>query len=673
MNKRKFLALGLSSLLVAALVLVSCGPAPVVEEPVVVEPVVEEPVVEEITLLGFPRRETLFVNLLTARVGSPGNFNKWAGWRQRDQGMQQVMNEAMWQEDVIQGVIVNALAAGPPSYNEDMTEATFYLREGVYWSDGVERTADDVVFTVKLAVAVEGLDYHTQMQKVERVYAADKYTVVFELTEPDPKFHLRSFQDHWGSFWTMPKQVFGQFVTDPDAAVFSADQIEVDALFAFDYNPPLSNGPYVLHSYSEEGAWTAWVKRDDWERTPTGMLYGEPKPKYVVWVAVETDTARVIMQTRHELDFADLGLPAIRAALDASPYIQSWFAERGFPWLLSVQDPVGASGASFNTLKPPFDNVDVRWALTLAIDALSYSETSYDGATGLNPFYMPNFDFFVEPYIEPLIEWLENDFTIEIEPGVYFKPYDSTVPFRLVDAGADRGFDFPDDPDFIKANFGWGWWKYAPDVAARLLEKHGFTRDDDGMWLLPDGTKWKFSIITGQTPVRWGYRNALALQVEWRKFGIDVTFQLSELASTMIPLGDFDVIADASGGSFLHFLDIDVSFATWHPDLREPELGERTWGHVSRWSDPRLGEILDELGLLIAAENMDLFKERILEFNQILIINMPQTQGTGTLDPYTQDNYYWTNWPSAENPYTNPMGHFPTWKYLLPFLEATGR
>ena len=34
-----------------------------------------------------------------------------------------------------------------------------------------------------------------------------------------------------------------------------------------------------------------------------------------------------------------------------------------------------------------------------------------------------------------------------------------------------------DDPEELKRTFGIGWYKYAPDVAAKLLEKNGFTRD----------------------------------------------------------------------------------------------------------------------------------------------------------------------------------------------------
>ncbi len=47
------------------------------------------------------------------------------------------------------GEWINALVAEEPEYNEDFTKMTIKIREGIYWSDGIPFTADDVVFTVK--------------------------------------------------------------------------------------------------------------------------------------------------------------------------------------------------------------------------------------------------------------------------------------------------------------------------------------------------------------------------------------------------------------------------------------------------------------------------------------------------------------------------------------------
>src|SRR5690554_480666 len=98
---------------------------------------------------GFPRNETLYVTMLTGRVGTPSNFNEWVGWRSRDRGMQNLANEPLWSVDFATGQIINGLASGDPVYNEDFTKITIPLRQGVAWADGVPFSADDVVFTIE--------------------------------------------------------------------------------------------------------------------------------------------------------------------------------------------------------------------------------------------------------------------------------------------------------------------------------------------------------------------------------------------------------------------------------------------------------------------------------------------------------------------------------------------
>ena len=633
------------------------GESKVVEKEVtkVVEKVVTatpEPAAEdEVSAVGeFPRSQTLIANG-PAPVGSPDNFNEWVGWKNRNRGMAQLMNEPLWTDAYAIGEIVNGLAAGPPEYSDDFTEMTVALREGVYWSDGVEFTAADVVFTIETIKATEGVNWHSQMQPVASVSAPDKYTVVIKLDEANSRFHTY-FLDRWGCLWIMPKHVFEK----------------VDDIIAFEYNPPLSLGQYVLHSHDPAGFWTAWVKRDDWERTPTGMLYGEPAPKYVVYQGFSDTAAQVMAQSRHQLDTtaSNMTIESLKAVMMVNEFSVPY--QEDFPWVENLHPCV--TGMTFNTLKPPFDNKEVRWALTLAIDIVSHFATAYDGAATMNATHIPMVKLYMEWYYEPTQEWLQN-FTIDLGNGETFQPYDVEAPDRLRDYALARGYEVPGDEEF-RSTFGYGWWKYAPDVAAKLLEKNGFSRDADGNWLLPDGTPWKFSILTGAGGGA-GYQNALAAAHEWKKFGIDVDVTVSENTAPLAQNGEFEVgtqwpVYEAWGAH----LDMYKSFNWWNSEFLEPELGKPQYGHTSRWTDPRMDEVINAL------KNTDWNdEERMAELGiagmKIAVEEMPGIPTYSYPSVIANDTYYWTNWPSATNLYTQPHHHWPNFKHMLPFLEPTGR
>jgi len=641
---------------------------PVVVEKEVVKEVPVEKVVEkvvvptplpvaEVEVMGFPRSETVFAAQLSATVGAPDNFNIWVGWAWWDRGLQNLALEALWTVDYVTGEVIDGLAAAPPKYNEDFTQVTIKVREGVYWSDGVGFTADDVVFTIETIKANAGMRFNLPMQAVERVSAPDKYTVVVELKEPDSRFHAH-FLDRWGCCHIMPKHVW-----EPVAAEGT------EALLAFEFNPPVSSGPYVLHSYDPAGLWTGWERREDWERTPTGMIYGQPAPKYVVFRSAGDPTVQVMAVARHELDVAvPITIEAQKAGLVMDPYASTFYPD--FPWSDNF-DPC-ITGLTINCLKPPFDNSDVRWALTLAIDIVSYSATAFDGGTLLSALLTPTLPLYVKHYYEPMQAWLA-DFTLDLGEGETFKPYDPDVAYRLAEYVEARGYTLPKD---IKRTFGYGWWKYAPDVAAKLLEKNGFTRDAKGKWLLPDGTPWKFTVLSDAVPGHPQYQNTFAAAREWRKFGIDVEALVlaSGMASPKTLRGDFDVTStpwpatEPWGGH----VDLFRTFDPWNSAYLEPVLGEPHYGHGSRWTDPRMDEVIAKLK---ATDWSDI--DRIAEIGRegfkILVEEMPGIATFNYAGPELKSTYYWTNWPTGEKPYCVSLTHWPNFKYMLPFLKPAGR
>ena len=602
------------------------------------------------TLLGtFPREQTFIARQLTGRVGTPDNFNQWVGWKWQDRGMQNLADEPLWSVDFATGDIINGVASGDPTYNEDFTTLTIPLREGVAWSDGTPFTSADVVYTVETLMANEGFNAHTFfVDNVASVTAPDDYTVEFELLQPNSRFHT-TFLDRWGCTRIFPKHIFEQ-QEDP---------------VLFEFNPYVGCGPYKLHSYDPQGAWTAWEKREDWDASPTGILYGEPQPQFIVYQFFADEGAQILSQLTHQLDVAELSADGLKALLAQSDSSRAY--QPTFPFVVN-NDPA-LTGISFNTARAPYDNVDVRWALLLAIDIVEYTSIAVDSSGTLSPVHIPHLGPYPEDYIGPMQEWL-SEFTLDVGDGETFAPYDAEAPQRVAELARSRGFAFPDDEEFIGNSFGFGWYKFAPDIAEKLLIKNGFSRDGDGNWLLPDGTPWSITFLAGTVLSNHPERNAVSAVQAWRRFGIDAEMFNTESVADLQAVGDYDVTGAwparepwGAGPDLYRVLD------AWNSEY-VPELGERQNGHVSRWSSPEMDSIIQQL-----RETNPFDSEAVIALGieglKEAVRNMPGIPTYGYIGFVGWDETYWTNWPGSENAYNQPYTHWPNFKYTTPFLTPT--
>ena len=656
MNRRDFMKLLTAG--TGGLVIAACTPETitVVETQEVIKevtpttgPVVQAQVAD---VLGtFPRRETLIVRQLTGRVGSPDNMNLWVGWKWQDRGLQNLADEALWSVDFATGEIIPGLAEGDPTYNADFTSLTIPLRQGVTWNDGEPFTAEDIVFTVETLQKHEGFNAHTFfVDNVASVTAVDENTVEFELKQANSRFHT-TFLDRWGCTRIMPKHIFE---TEADPVTFT-------------FNPYVGCGPYKLHSFDPQGSWTAWEKREDWDKSPTGMLYGEPKPRYIIIQAFENEGAQILAQLNHELDVAELSADGLKALLAQSATSRAY--QPTFPFVVN-NDPA-ITGIVFNTARPPFDNLDVRWALLLAIDIVEYTSIAVDSSGTLSPVHIPHLGPYPELYIGPMQDWLK-EFTIDVGDGETFAPYDPEAPKRVADFARTRGYVFPEDQEFQEKAFGMGWYKFAPDIAEKLLVKNGFSKNADGQWLLPDGSPWKITYMTGTVLSNHDARNAVAAVQQWKKFGIDAEVLNTESLADLTAVGDFDVETVWPGREpWGAGPDLYRTLDDWNSAYIKP-VGERNQAsYDSRWSSPEMDDIIKRL-----RETDPFDTEKVIAIGieglKEAVRNMPAIPTYGYIGFVGWDEHYWTNWPGSENAYTQPYTHWPNFKYMTPFLEQTG-
>lgn len=612
---------------------------------------------EEMTDVGTPRAQTLICEPDADVYANPGQFNPYMTGTQASWGMHQIMwSDGLWDINTMAGTTIPTIASDVATPNDDFTEWTIPIRQGLKWSDGEALDANDVLFTFNMIMNTENCGDHTYYNSLfTGAELIDDYTLKIYCKAPFTRIMTTLGVNLWGcGFRVVPEHVYSQ----------------VEDVLSFPDSQPLAVEQYVVKDYDDLGTWILYEKRADWDATPTGILYGEPAPQYILYRVFGNTESRVMAMVNNEVDVMnEVSYEDLLTMLDSSETVRAWYSD--YPY--ANTDDACSKGVNFNCAVAPFDNVNVRWALTLCCNWVEVSENIFEGIGRMSALNIPSLPIMEELYVKPLGEWL-NAFTIE---GTDITVWDPDFALTLADAlVADYGYDLSAySEDQLKDMFGSGYYKTDVEAATQLLTGVEGFELKDGSWYY-NGEPWTIEVLVHpEDSSTQASRSGKAIADQWSKFGInvEVTTLTGADIGTRVNLGDFQV-DDGWPTCSSYRQDFYNNISGWNSEVYNYALGETATG-VSGYrlyaSNPEISAQITEV--LKAAEKVDPNGTEDYELMTQFLKLAFQAHFNITVQAGTKivpvNEAYWTNFPTAENPYEGPWWWWSSFKFTVAQLK----
>jgi len=445
-------------------------------------------------------------------------------------------------------------------FDETNTVVTFKTREGVLWSDGEPFTANDVAFTFNLFSQFDGLTGNgarTILPYLSSIEATDDTTVVFTFNEP---FTIGLYDI--GSQNIVPEHIWKD-VADP---------------VTFTNENPVGTGPFTNVARFEAQIWELHKNENYWQE-------GKPYIDGIRIPAYNGNDAINLATINGENDWAANFIPDIENTFVSkdSEHFGYWFPAYGATVHLYL-----------NTTVAPFDQVDVRKAISMAIN---------------------------------------RDQIVAVAMYDYTHPADST--------GLSDAYESWKDETARSAD----WVTYDPDKANELLDAAGLAKDGD-VRKTADGTALEFdlNVVSGWSD--W-VQSVDIISQNLAEVGIKATVRPYEQATwqTRVQNGDFTMsIGWSSGGATpFNFYRGVMSSDTWN------EIGTSSGENWHRFKSEEADAALKEFG---ESSDEATQKAAAVKLQQIYSDNAPAIP----LFPGPQWGEYnttrFTGFPNEEDPYT---------------------
>ncbi|WP_265520255.1 ABC transporter substrate-binding protein [Oerskovia flava] len=308
------------------------------------------------------------------------------------------------------------MLAESAEFNDDGTELTVVLRQGVQWSDGEDFDAEDVIYSFTAE--------HVKRDWVKSVEAVDPHTVTFTFDGPQftSEFALL------GASWLVPEHIWSG-IENPIEIV---------------NENPVGTGPYIVDTVSDN-AYTVTANPGYWG--------GEPAVSEIRYLGVDQNQTASDLLTSGQIDWATMFIPDVDAVL----------ADGRLGYLNTPQDPTvlyTCANVDLGCEGPQTDKA-VRQALNLAIDRGEINEKAFVGlAADISPTFalLGRDDHWISPDVESV-----SPQTADVDGAKAI----------LEDAGYELGADGIFEKDGQKLELELtsvdGWTDY--NDAARLIEE----------------------------------------------------------------------------------------------------------------------------------------------------------------------------------------------------------
>lgn len=477
-------------------------------------------------------------------------------------------------------------------FTPDFKQLTIKTRSGIKWSDGQPFSAEDVAYTFNtlrdLGPKVKwGIDVRTALAEAT---ATDPNTVVLKFKIPSPRFFFFVSYKYDIGVYIVPKHIFqGQ-----DWSSFKH--------FDMAKGWPVTTGPWKVVASSLQQK--IFDRRDTWWAAEHKLV---PMPKILrnIWLPMVGEQETAQAQITNTVDFGGPLQPAtFPTVIRQNPKVTTYSGQKP-PWGYVDWWPLSLY---VNTETKPFDDPDVRWAISHYVDRNTIIEIGYLGAETVSTLPMP-------PY-KPLL------------------PYFAAVKDLLAK---------------------YNTIEFNPKKGDALLEKRGFKKHG-AMWETPDGKPFTLDIIGFGAS---GPAIGPVLSQMLRKHGIAANLALPPDFESRFEKGDYVGAIYGHGGSIREPYDTLRLYQS--QSIAVPGAHAVNF---SRWRNPEYDKIVDEV-YITDPQNVPKLKELFRAAMEIWLPALPDIQLVQNYHRLPMNTTRWKNWPMFDNSYINSASWHLTYNMVL--------